>query len=112
MRRSVLALAAAASLLVIAPLQAADALLFDRFRDYLDSLRTQAGIPGLSATIVGPTDVLWEHASGLQDVERNIGARPDTPYHIDGLTQTITAALALRCAEHLIDNRREQKEAR
>jgi CubicO group peptidase (beta-lactamase class C family) len=65
----------------------------------VDALRGQAGIPGLSATIVGRGDILWEHASGLQDVERSIAARPNTPYNIDGLTQLFTASVVLRCAE-------------
>jgi CubicO group peptidase (beta-lactamase class C family) len=98
MRRIVLGLGIA-SLLVVAPLHAADELLFDRFGDYVDALRAQAGIPGLAVTIAGRTDILWEHASGLQDVERSIAARPDTPFEIDGLTQIFTAAAVLRCAE-------------
>ena len=88
-----------ASLLIVTPIHAADDLLLDRFRDYVDALRAQAGIPGVAATLVGRTDVLWEHASGLQDVERSIGARADTPFNIDGLTQLFTTAVVLRCAE-------------
>jgi len=88
-----------ASLLIVAPIQAADDLLLDRFRDYVDALRAQAGIPGLAAAITGRTDILWEHASGLQDIERSIAARPDTPFNIDGLTQLFTTAVVLRCAE-------------
>ncbi|HEY7169439.1 MAG TPA: serine hydrolase domain-containing protein [Vicinamibacterales bacterium] len=98
MRRIALGLGIA-TLLVVAPVQAADDLLLDRFRDYVDALRGQAGIPGLAATLVGRSDVLWEHASGLQDVERSIAARPDTPFNIDGLTQLFTTAVVLRCAE-------------
>jgi CubicO group peptidase (beta-lactamase class C family) len=80
-------------------LHAADDLVLSRFGDYLDSLRVQAGIPGLAATIVGSTTVTWERAFGQQDVERNIPARQDTPFHLDGLTQIVVASLALRCAE-------------
>src|SRR5881398_2891227 len=98
MRRIVLGLGVA-SLLVTPPLHAADDLLFDRFRDYVDALRVQAAIPGLAATIVGRSDVLWEHASGLQDLERSVAARPDTPFNIGGLTEMFTAAAVLRCAE-------------
>lgn len=98
MRRIALGLGIA-SLLVVAPIQAADDLLLDRFRDYVDALRAQTGIPGLAATLAGRTDILWEHASGLQDVERSIAARPDTPFQIDGLTQLFTVVVALRCAE-------------
>jgi CubicO group peptidase (beta-lactamase class C family) len=90
-------IAALLSLTVI--VRAADDLVLARFSDYLDALRVQAGIPGLSAAIVGATSVTWEHAYGLQDVDRNVQARLDTPYHIDGLTQTIVASLLLRCAD-------------
>jgi CubicO group peptidase (beta-lactamase class C family) len=98
MRRIALGLGIA-SLLVVAPIQAADDLLLNRFRDYVDALRAQAGIPGLAAAIAGRTDVLWEHASGLQDIERSRAARPDTPFNIDGLTQLFTTTAVLRCAE-------------
>lgn len=102
MRHSVLALAVAVLLLAGAPVradQSIDGLIFGRFRDYVESLRTQAGIPGLAAVIVGPDAILWEEAFGWQDLERSIATRTDTPFHLDGLTQVFTASLALRCAE-------------
>jgi CubicO group peptidase (beta-lactamase class C family) len=76
----------------------ADDFVLSRFGDYLDALRVQAGIPGLAAAIVGPSDVIWERAFGLQDVERNIATRLDTPFQLDGTTQTVVASLAVRCA--------------
>ena len=79
-------------------LHAADDLILSRFGDYLESLRQQAGIPGLAAIVVGTTDITWERAFGQQDVERNIASRTDTPFELDGLTQTIVAPLVLRCA--------------
>ena len=78
---------------------AADDLILTRFGDYLEALRTQAGIPGLAATIVGPTDILWERTFGLANVERNIFTKSNTPFHTDALTQIATAAIILRCAE-------------
>jgi CubicO group peptidase (beta-lactamase class C family) len=88
----------AASLFVCVPLSAQD-LVLSRFGDYVESLRSQAGIPGLAAAIVGTNDILWEDSFGLQDTERAIRVRPDTPFHLDGLTQMLTAALVLRCVE-------------
>ena len=81
------------------PLFAADDLGLALFERYVDALRRQAGIPGMAATIVGETDIVWERGFGMQDVERAIPTRPDTPFQIDGLTQTLTAELVLRCAE-------------
>jgi CubicO group peptidase (beta-lactamase class C family) len=72
---------------------------FASLGDYLESLRVQAGIPGLAAAVVGPDGVVWERAFGRQDLERAIATTPDTPFHLDGLTQLFTAAVVLRCVE-------------
>ena len=77
---------------------AADDLVLSRFSDYLEALRKQVGIPGLAAAIVGPGEVLWEAAYGVQDIDRNLAARLDTPFQLDGTTQAIVASLAVRCA--------------
>jgi CubicO group peptidase (beta-lactamase class C family) len=98
MRRSVVAFAIGLLALTYAPLSAAD-LVYARFGDYLEALRTQIGIPGLAAAVVGPADVLWETGFGYQDVGRSIRMRPDTPVPLDGLTQVFTAASVLRCSE-------------
>jgi CubicO group peptidase (beta-lactamase class C family) len=79
--------------------RAADTLVFAVFGDYLESLRVQAGIPGLAATIVSATDIAWERGFGVQDVDRNIAVRTDTAFHLDGLTQFVVSSLALRCHE-------------
>jgi CubicO group peptidase (beta-lactamase class C family) len=101
MRRSLLALAAGLLLLGYAPLQADD-FVYSKFGDYLEALRVQTGIPGLAAAVVGRTDVLWERGFGYQDLAKALPMRPDTPIHIDGLTQTFTATYILGCKE---DNR-------
>jgi len=98
MRRSVLATIAVAVLLVCTPLRADD-LVFRLFGDYLEALRAQSGIPGLSAAVVGDNDILWERAFVQQDLERSIATRSDTPFHVDGLTQIFTASMVLRCVE-------------
>jgi len=77
---------------------AADDFLLSRFGEYLDALRTQAGIPGLAAAIVGPTDVTWERTYGFSDIEGNFDVRFDTPFQLDDTTQAIVATLAMNCA--------------
>ena len=52
--------------------------LFARFGEYVDALRTQAGIPGVSVAIVGENDILWERGFGQQDVARGL---PTSPGH-------------------------------
>ena len=97
-RPPLLLLAMVLALSVRALVHAADDFVLSRFTEYLDALRLQAGIPGLAAAIVGPTDVNWEAAFGQQDVERNIVTRTDTPFQLDGTTQALVASLAVRCA--------------
>jgi CubicO group peptidase (beta-lactamase class C family) len=99
MRRFAVIATIVAGLCVGVPLHAADNLVLARFGDYLESLRAQTGIPGLAAAIVGTTDIAWERAFGQQDVDRLVTARPDTPFHLDGLTQTVTASLILRYSD-------------
>ncbi|HZT76025.1 MAG TPA: serine hydrolase domain-containing protein [Vicinamibacterales bacterium] len=99
MKRPLVFLTLAVSAVMAVSLRAADSLVIQRFSDYIDALRIQTGIPGLSATIVSATDVAWEQGFGLADVARNIHAEPTTLYQVDGLTQTLVASLALRCDE-------------
>lgn len=94
-------------LLIRAPAQANE-VLFWLLEQYLEALRRNAGIPGLAAAVVGENGILWERGLGVQDLEAAVATRPDTPFHIDGLTQVFTATLVLRCVEDgrlLLDDR-------
>ncbi len=66
---------------------------------YLESLRQQAGIPGMSAAIVRDGVIIWEKGFGFQDVGARIRATPDTPYLVGDLSSTIAATLLLQCVE-------------
>jgi CubicO group peptidase (beta-lactamase class C family) len=99
MRRTLVMLTTVGLLSATVLLHAADDLVLSRFGDFLESLRVQAGIPGLAATLVSTTDVTWERMFGLQDVERNIGVRGFTPFQLDASTQLLVAVRALRCVE-------------
>ena len=74
-------------------------IVYEVFGAYLDSLREQAGIPGLAAAIVDQKGIVWERAYGWQDIGRAIATRMDTPFAADGLTQIFTAVMLLECAE-------------
>jgi CubicO group peptidase (beta-lactamase class C family) len=107
LRRSFVAVAIAASLLVPAPAPA-QRLVYETFSRYLDSLRAQAGIPGLAAAIIDARGIAWKQAYGHQDIGRSIATSTDTPFHLDGLTQVFTASIVLRCVEDrrlLLDDR-------
>ncbi len=69
------------------------------FETYLDALRQQAGIPGLSAAIVKDGQIAWERGFGFRNVEARIPATPDTPYPVMDLSATMSATLLLQCVE-------------
>lgn len=69
------------------------------FEQYLESLRRQAGIPGISAVIVQHGRIVWEKGFGYQDVEHSIPANGNTPYPVGDLTETLTSTLLLQCVE-------------
>jgi CubicO group peptidase (beta-lactamase class C family) len=69
------------------------------FETYLESLRQQTGIPGLSAAIVQDGSIVWERGFGFQNLEARVRATPDTPYPIADLSQPFAAVLLLQCVE-------------
>jgi CubicO group peptidase (beta-lactamase class C family) len=99
MKRFIAVIALATGLVIGVPVHAADSLVLARFGDYLEALRLQSVIPGMAMMIIGATDVAYERMFGQQDVEKLLPTRNDTPFHVEGLTQTVTATLVLRCAE-------------
>ena len=50
-------------------------LTFTVFERYLESLRLQAGIPGMSALILQDGVVVWERGFGRADIERQSSRR-------------------------------------
>jgi CubicO group peptidase (beta-lactamase class C family) len=66
---------------------------------YLESLRQQAGIPGMSAGLVLDGQLVWERGFGFQNLESRIRATSDTPYPVADLSQTFAAVLLLQCVE-------------
>ena len=66
---------------------------------YLEALRQQAGVPGMSAAIVRGGAVLWERGFGFQDTTARKVATPDTPYLVGDLSGTVAAVLLLQCVE-------------
>jgi CubicO group peptidase (beta-lactamase class C family) len=99
MRRRCFAALIVAMVCLCVPARAQQGIVYEVFGAYLDSLRDQAGIPGLAAALVDTDGIVWERAYGRQDVANVIATRTDTPFHADGLTQIFTSAMALRCAE-------------
>jgi CubicO group peptidase (beta-lactamase class C family) len=69
------------------------------FTRYLESLRIQAGIPGLSAAITSDGRIIWEGGLGFADIEARVPAAPHTPYSIASITKTATSTLLMQCVE-------------
>jgi CubicO group peptidase (beta-lactamase class C family) len=69
------------------------------FESYLESLRSQAGIPGMSAALVQDGQIVWERGFGFQNVEARVRATPDTPYPVADISQTLASVLVLHCLE-------------
>ena len=79
-------------------------LTFSLFERYLEALRAQAGIPGMSALILRDGVIVWERGFGRAEIERSIDATPSTPYQIGGLSQAIGATLLLKvCVDEGFD---------
>lgn len=96
LRAGVLVLVAA---LALAPRPDAQSLPYALFDRYLDALREEAGIPGLSVAIVQGRRLVWDTGLGRQDAEQGIPARADTPYLIGDLTQNFAAVVLGQCVE-------------
>jgi CubicO group peptidase (beta-lactamase class C family) len=69
------------------------------FTRYLEPLRIQAGIPGLSAAITSDGRIIWEGGLGFSDVDARVAAAPHTPYPIASITKTATSTLLMQCVE-------------
>jgi CubicO group peptidase (beta-lactamase class C family) len=79
-------------------------LTFSLFERYLEALRIQAGIPGMSALILRDGAIVWERGFGRADLDHPVDATPFTPYEIGGLSQSIGATLLLKvCVEEGFD---------
>jgi CubicO group peptidase (beta-lactamase class C family) len=98
-RRFVLLIGALIGVAVFEQPSSAQSLDYAVFQSTLESLRIEAGIPAISVAIVQDGSV-WARGLGRQDLEANIAARPDTPYVIGSLAQTLGSTVLLRkCVE-------------
>jgi CubicO group peptidase (beta-lactamase class C family) len=95
MRRTA-AVVAASLLVLFGQHTSAQSLTFSIFEKYLDALRQQAAIPGLSALILRDGVVVWERGFGRADIERALEPTSFTAFQIGGLSQTMGATLLLK----------------
>jgi CubicO group peptidase (beta-lactamase class C family) len=69
------------------------------FEGYIELLRQQASIPGLSGVLIQDHVIAWERGLGFANLDSRIAARSDTPYAIGDLTEAFTSVLLLQCVE-------------
>jgi CubicO group peptidase (beta-lactamase class C family) len=74
----------------------AQGFTFSLFERYLESLRENAGIPGMSALVLQGGHEVWSSGFGRADIDSSARPTPDTPYLIGGLSQTFGATLLLK----------------
>jgi len=77
------------------------------FGRYLEALRLQIGMPGVSAAILLDGRVARRYEYGFADVDRKIHMTADTPVPIGGITQAMTGVLMGVCIDRfgfVIDN--------
>jgi CubicO group peptidase (beta-lactamase class C family) len=74
----------------------ADLRIFER---YVEALRRQLSVPGLSAAILDGGHPVWFRGFGFQDIDARVPATPDTVYDIASLTKTFTSTLIMQCVE-------------
>ncbi len=68
-------------------------------RAALEAVRTEYGVPGVSATIIWPDGRSWTGASGLANVRTGIAVDRQTAFAIGSVTKTFVAALILELSE-------------
>jgi CubicO group peptidase (beta-lactamase class C family) len=67
--------------------------------NYLESLRQQAGIPGMSGVLVRDGTIAWSKGFGYADVNARIAATPDTPYLVGDVSEIFASTLIMQCVE-------------
>ena len=70
-----------------------------RLIETFDSLRIEAGIPGLAVAVIHDSAVLEITGLGLANVENRVPVDPNTPFNIASLTKPISATIALMLRE-------------
>lgn len=94
--RFIFALAVVGAVAAAQPRPAAQGLSFALFERYLESLREQAGIPGMSALVLVNGSEAWSAGFGRADLESGVRPTADTPYLIGDLSQALGATLFLK----------------
>ena len=69
------------------------------FAARLDRLRSQLGIPGMSAIVIVHDSVVWEGSLGFADVSTRKRVTPETRFHLASLTKTFASTIVMQLVE-------------
>jgi CubicO group peptidase (beta-lactamase class C family) len=72
---------------------------WDGFEAELETLRREMKIPGMSAAVVKNGELAWARGFGYADVENQIPATPETPYHLASVTKTFAAVVIMQLVQ-------------
>jgi CubicO group peptidase (beta-lactamase class C family) len=70
-----------------------------KFETELETLRQEMKIPGMSAAVVKDGHLTWARGFGFADVENNVPAAPETPYHLASVTKTFAAVIVMQLVQ-------------
>jgi len=83
----------------MAQVKGGDKRATEQFSRFLEELRKDLKIPGLSAAIVKDEKVLWSEGFGYADIENKTKATPETSYYLASLTKTFASTIILQLVE-------------
>src|SRR5512136_2157851 len=76
-----------------------DAETWNQFETELEALRQEMKIPGMSAAVVKDGELVWARGLGYADLENQILATPETPYHLASVTKTFAALVIMQLVQ-------------
>lgn len=76
-----------------------EALSWGQFEAELEDLRLLLKIPGMSAAVVQDGKLAWTHGFGYADLENQLPAAPETPYHLASVTKTFAAVIVMQLVQ-------------
>ncbi len=72
---------------------------YAQFTADLEHLRQALHIPGMAAAIVQDQELVWAEGFGYANIEEEIPATPDTPFHLASVTKPIGATVLMQLVE-------------
>ena len=100
MRTARVALIVLAATFGVSQQGSAQGLNYSIFKNYLESLRQQAAIPGISAAIVQDQRIVWFAGLGKANIEANVLPGIDTPYVLGSASQVFASTVLIeKCSD-------------